>query len=134
MGLVLCPKTIIPEVHPHPLQPSATLIFSVDCGLGIGCQVDFARCDTGIQLSQPVTPVTKTLQYRIQIGHEEKVDAGIGRKRLIEPQMTSLPTVVSFLQQLQSLQVSVEHICARWEVVHSVHDQINIIESSARLS
>ena len=102
--------------------------------MGIGCQVDFARCDTGIQLSQPVTPVTKTLQYRIQISHEEKVDAGIGRKRLIEPQMTSLPTVVSFLQQLQSLQVSVEHICARWEVVHSVHDQINIIESSARLS
>ena len=109
--------------------------------MGIGCQVDFARCDTGIQLSQPVTPVTKTLQYRIQISHEEKVDAGIGRKRLIEPQMTSLPTVVSFFQQLQSLQVrgnvrlSVqEHICARWEVVYSVHDQINIIESSARLS
>ncbi len=35
--------------------------------MGIGCQVDFARCDTGIQLSQPVTPVTKTLQYRIQV-------------------------------------------------------------------
>ena len=102
--------------------------------MGIGCQVDFARCDTGIQLSQPVTPVTKTLRYRIQISHEEKVDACIGRKRLIEPQMTSLPTVVSFFQQLQSLQVSVEHIHARWEVVHSVHDQINIIESGARLS
>ena len=33
--------------------------------MGIGCQVDFARCDTGIQLSQPVTPVTKTLRWTI---------------------------------------------------------------------
>ena len=64
--------------------------------LGIGCQVDFACCNTGIQLSQPITPVTKTLQYRIQISHKEEVGAGIGRKRLIEPQMTSLPPVVPF--------------------------------------
>ena len=66
--------------------------------LGVGRQVDPSRRDAGVELGGAVAPVAQARQDGVQVGKEKDIEAGIGGKRLVKPQVARLPPEIPFLE------------------------------------
>jgi hypothetical protein len=47
--------------------------------LGIGCEVQFAAEDAGLKLYGAIPAISKAIENRPQVCHEENIHGGIGR-------------------------------------------------------
>ncbi len=98
---------------------------------GIGCEIDSSRCDAGLQLGCPVTPIAEPIQDRLEVCHEVQVDAGIGAKSLAEGQLTCLGPELTLPDQLEGPAVSMVRVGTGSQTVYVVDYQVNVGERVA---
>ena len=81
-----------------------------------------------------IAAISHAIESAGKIREEEDVDASVSRQLLLQSEMVGLRAKCAGLEKLERIAVAVEAVCAGFQAIDCVHDEIDVIELGARRS